>query len=56
MAKGSERKRRPSGPLTAAGLISFYEDTDARIKLTPAKILLISSAFVMLVVGLRLLF
>ncbi len=53
-AKKKERKRKPSGPMTAAGLISFYEDTDAKIKLTPTWIFVISVGFVALVLALRL--
>ncbi len=48
-----ERKKKPSGPMSAAGLISFYEDTDAKITLTPTWILIISVAFVGVVLVLR---
>ncbi len=53
--KKKERKRKPGGPITAAGLISFYEDTEAKIKLTPTWIFIISVGFVCLVLALRLL-
>ncbi len=51
--KRKEGKKKPGGPMTAAGLISFYEETESRIKLTPTWIFLISVAYVGIVVILR---
>ncbi len=48
-----EKKKKPSGPMSAAGLISFYEDTDAKIVLTPTWILIVSIVFVGIVLALR---
>lgn len=55
-SKRRDSKRKPGGPMTAAGLISFYEETDSRIKLTPTWIFLISVGFVGIVVFLRAFF
>ena len=55
-SKKKESKRKPGGPMTAAGLISFYEETESRIKLTPTWIFLISVMFVSVVVFLRAFF
>jgi len=53
--KAKERRKKPTGPLSAAGLVSFYEDFEARVKLTPSRVFVLTVAFVALVVGLRLL-
>lgn len=55
-SKSKEKKKKPSGLMSAAGLISFYEDTEAKITITPTWIIIISIAFVGAVVALRLLF
>ena len=52
-SKKKEKKKKPSGPMSAAGLISFYEDTEAKVILTPTWILLISIIFVSIVLALR---
>jgi preprotein translocase subunit Sec61beta len=52
-SRKKERKKKPSGPMSAAGLISFYEDTDAKITLTPTWILIVSIVFVSIVLALR---
>jgi len=56
MSKKKERKKKPGGPMTAAGLISFYEDTEAKIKITPTWIFIVTVSFVGIVLALRLLF
>lgn len=51
----SERKKkRPSGPMSAAGLVSFYEDLESAIKLTPTQVFIITIVFATLVMILRL--
>ena len=55
-SKKKERKKKPGGPMTAAGLISFYEDTEAKIKITPTWIFIVTVSFVGIVLALRLLF
>lgn len=49
------RRRRQAGPMSAAGLISFYEELEGRIKLSPATVLAIAIAFSLLVVMAHLL-
>jgi preprotein translocase subunit Sec61beta len=44
------RRRRHAGPMSAAGLISFYEELEGRIKLSPATVLAIAVAFSLLVI------
>ncbi|MBE9391496.1 preprotein translocase subunit Sec61beta [Fervidicoccus fontis] len=54
-SKSKEKKKKPSGLMSAAGLISFYEDTGAKITITPTTIIIISIAFIGIVVALRVL-
>ena len=44
------RRRRQSGPMTAAGLISFYEEYEGRIKMSPTTLILVSAIYALLVV------
>lgn len=41
----SQRKRRQAAPMSAAGLISFYEEYEGKIKLSPITIVGIALAF-----------
>jgi preprotein translocase subunit Sec61beta len=50
------RRRRQAGPMSAAGLISFYEELEGRIKLSPATVLAIALAFSLLVIMAHILF
>ncbi len=50
------RRRRQAGPMSAAGLISFYEELEGRIKLGPTAILAIAIAFSLLIIMAHLLF
>jgi len=54
-SKSKERKKKPSGLMSAAGLISFYEDADTKFSISPTAIIIISIAFVGIVAVLRLL-
>jgi len=54
-SKSKERKKKPSGLMSAAGLISFYEDTDTKFSISPTAVIIISIAFVGIVAVLRLL-
>jgi len=49
----SSKKKKPSGPMSAAGLISFYEDLESPLKITPTQAILIAVAFAAAVVALR---
>ena len=46
----SARRRRTGGPMTAAGLISFYEEYEGQIKISPTTVILMASAFAFIVV------
>ncbi|MEM0046434.1 MAG: preprotein translocase subunit Sec61beta [Fervidicoccaceae archaeon] len=54
-SKSKEKKKKPSGLMSAAGLISFYEETDTKFSITPTTVIIISIAFIGAVVALRLL-
>ncbi|MCI4396052.1 MAG: preprotein translocase subunit Sec61beta [Thermoprotei archaeon] len=54
-SKSKEKKKKPSGLMSAAGLISFYEDTDTKFTVTPTFVIVLSIVFVGVVVALRLL-
>ena len=47
------RRRRESGPLTAAGLISFYENYRGKIEISPTTLVIASAALAAVVVALR---
>lgn len=47
----SSRRRRQAGPISAAGIIAFYEEYEGRIKLSPFSIIAIALAFTAIVVG-----
>lgn len=49
-------KRRQAGPASAAGLISYYEELDSAIKLSPASVFIIAAAFSLLIILAHLLF
>ncbi len=38
------RKRKGEGPLTAAGLVRFFEDVEAKVRISPMAILIIAMA------------
>ncbi len=40
----SRRRRRTGGPLTAAGLVRFFEDVEARVRISPMAIIIIAIA------------
>jgi preprotein translocase subunit Sec61beta len=54
-SKSKEKKKKPSGLMSAAGLISFYEYTDTKFTVTPTFVIVLSIVFVGVVVALRLL-
>ncbi|NAY89618.1 MAG: preprotein translocase subunit Sec61beta [Desulfurococcales archaeon] len=54
-SKSKEKKKKPSGLMSAAGLISFYEDADTKFTVTPTFVIVLSIVFVGVVVALRLL-
>jgi len=46
----AKKKRKQSGPMTAAGLIAFYEEYEGKIKISPTTLVLIATAFAAIVV------
>ncbi|MCC6062891.1 MAG: preprotein translocase subunit Sec61beta [Desulfurococcales archaeon] len=48
------RKREGPGPITAAGLVSFYRDIEANIQLKPVFIFLLIASLIALVTVLRI--
>ncbi|MFN4046618.1 MAG: preprotein translocase subunit Sec61beta [Acidilobaceae archaeon] len=54
--KVATRRRRQAGPISAAGLVSFYEELEGRIKFSPFTVLAIAAIFSFIVVLAHLLF
>jgi len=46
----AKRKSKQSGPMTAAGLISFYDEYEGKIKISPTTLILVAAAFTIAVV------
>jgi len=46
----SRKKRRTGGPMSAAGLISFYDEYEEKLRLSPTTIVVVSIAFTALVI------
>lgn len=46
----SARRRRTGGPMSAAGLISFYEEYESGIKISPTTVIMLSTLFTFIVV------
>ncbi len=44
------RRGRQSGPMTAAGLISFYDEYEGKIKISPTTLILAASIYAIIVV------
>ncbi|MEN2999328.1 MAG: preprotein translocase subunit Sec61beta [Acidilobaceae archaeon] len=49
-------RRRQTGPASAAGLISYYEELDSVIKLSPTSVFIFAAAFSLLIILAHLLF
>lgn len=49
----SKRRRESGGPMSAAGLMRFYEEVDVGIKLTPHLVVLTGVAVAVLILILR---
>ena len=45
----AKKKRRQSGPMTAAGLIAFYEEYEGKVKISPTTLVLLASAFAVII-------
>jgi len=46
----SKKKSRQSGPMTAAGLISFYDEYEGKIKISPTTLIALSAIYAIAVV------
>jgi len=51
----SRRKKKTAGPLTAAGLVRFFEDVEARITISPTAIVIIAFTFIAVITIMNLL-
>ncbi len=49
------RKRKESGPMTAAGLVAFYQSYKGKIEISPTTMIIASAVLAATVVVLRLL-
>jgi len=47
----SSKRRRQSGPMTAAGLISFYDEYEGKIKMTPTALVFLAGIFAFMVIA-----
>jgi len=54
--KSSGSKKKPTGPLTAAGLIRFYEEVDVGVKMKPHTLLIIATLFAVVIIVLNIFF
>lgn len=43
------RRRRQGGPMTAAGLISFYDEYEGKIKISPTTLVVLSAIYALIV-------
>ncbi len=46
----ARKKSRQGGPMTAAGLISFYDEYEGKVKISPTTLVLVAAAFTVAVV------
>ncbi len=46
----SRKSRRQSGPMTAAGLISFYDEYEGKVKISPTTLVLLAAIYTVLIV------
>ncbi len=54
--KHERREREAPSILTAAGLLAFYEEEEARFKITPGVVIAVAVLFIAAIIGLELLF
>ena len=52
-SRARSRKRKETGPLTAAGLISFYESYRGKVEISPTTLVILSAVLAALVVVVR---
>ncbi len=54
--KAHKRKKETSGPMTAAGLVRFFDDVDAKVRISPYVVVWLAIGFAALVAGLSYVF
>ena len=52
----SQRKKKGTGPVTAAGLVRFFEDVEAKVTISPTAIVIFAIATSIVVAVLNILF
>ena len=52
----SAKKRKTTGPVTAAGLVRFFEDVEAKVTISPTTIVILAIATSVVVAVLNILF
>ncbi|OYT51443.1 MAG: preprotein translocase subunit Sec61beta [Desulfurococcales archaeon ex4484_204] len=50
------RRRRSEGPLTAAGLVRFFEDVEAKVKISPIMVIIVGIAISVMAAVLNIIF
>jgi len=50
------KRRKQSGPMTAAGLISFYDEYEGKVKMSPMTLIIAAVAYAVIVVIAHLIF
>ncbi|AFZ70292.1 preprotein translocase subunit Sec61beta [Caldisphaera lagunensis DSM 15908] len=51
--KKRSSKKKQTSPMTAAGLISFYEDYESKIEISPTTLIIISAAVAIIIIFAR---
>lgn len=46
----ARKKKREGGPMSAAGLIAFYDEYEGKVKMSPVTLVLASTIFAVIVV------
>jgi len=52
----ARKKKRQGGPMTAAGLIAFYDEYEGKIKISPTTLVLAAGIYALIVVLAHILF
>jgi|Deesub1362A_J573_1020465.scaffolds.fasta_scaffold44284_2 preprotein translocase subunit Sec61beta len=52
----SKKKKKTSGPLTAAGLVRFFEDVEAKVTISPSMIVIMAVMLTVTVAVMNILF
>ncbi len=46
----AKKRKKQSGPMTAAGLIAFYDEYEGKIKISPTTLILLSGIYALVIV------